>query len=70
MKAKYFINDKFVFPDEILSIVKIECHTGLPGICIHYLSNAEQILSFSSGIDRDITYSFILDKAKENVYEI
>ena len=70
MKTKYFINNQFVFPDEIVTIRKTHFGYNAPAIEILYLQGAIQRIGFSSEKDRDYTFDYIMKIAKQNSNEI
>lgn len=70
MKTKYFINNQFVFPDEIVTIRKIHFGYNNPAIEILYLQGAIQRIGFSSEKDRDYAFDYIMKIAKQFANEI
>lgn len=70
MKTKYFINNQFVFPDEIVTIRKTHFGYNNPLIEILYLRGAVQRIGFSSEKDRDYVFDYIMKIAKLNANEI
>lgn len=70
MKTKYFINNQFVFTDEIVSMYKIHYGYKIPAIEILYLQGAIQRIVFSSEKDRDYTFDYIMKIAKQSANEI
>lgn len=70
MKTKYFINNQFVFPDEIMTMRKTCSGYKTPVIEIHYLQGAFQIIGFSSEKDRDYAFDYIMKIAKQSANEI
>ena len=70
MKTKYFINNQFVFPDEIITMRKIYSGYKTPVIEILYLQGAIQRIGFSSKKDRDYAFDYIMKIAKQSANEI
>ena len=70
MKTKYFINNQFVFPDEIINIYKTNYGYKIPAIEILYLRGAIQRITFSSEKDRDYVFDYIMKLAKQSANEI
>ena len=70
MKTKYFINNQFVFPDEIITMHKTHHGYQTPTIEILYLRGAIQIIGFSSEKDRDYAFDYIIKIAKQFANEI
>ena len=70
MKTKYFINNQFVFPDEIISMYKTHHGYKIPSIEILYLQGAVQRITFLSEKDRDYAFDYIMRIAKQFANEI
>ena len=70
MKTKYFINNQFIFPDEIIMMHKTCSGYKTFVIEIHYLQGAIQRIGFSSEKDRDYTFDYIMKIAKQSTNEI
>ena len=70
MKTKYFINNQFVFPDEILTMRKVYSGYKNPAIEIYYLHGSIQRIGFSSEKDRDYVFDYIMKIAKQFANEI
>ena len=70
MKNKYFINNQFVFPDEIITMHKTYSGYQTPAIEILYLRGVIQRIGFSSEIDRDYAFDYIMKIAKQSANEI
>lgn len=70
MKTKYLIKDKFVFPDEILSITKDVLMFNVYGLNIHYLSGARQTIVFNNKNELDKSFDYIMKIAKQSANEI
>ena len=70
MKTKYFINNQFVFPDEIVTMRKMYSGYKTAVIEILYLRGAIQRIGFSSEKDRDYVFDYIMKIAKQSANEI
>lgn len=70
MKTKYFINNQFVFPDEIITMHKTHSGYQTPVIEILYLQGAVQRIGFSSEKERNYAFDYIMKIAKQFANEI